>query len=110
MAENQARAERERRERYERLRKRGNEAAQKVIEAHENFMRAISEFDDARNELANTEFTPLGGGHECEALNNMITNPEGKAGLQGRLAAKGWQPRRDGWKFYTELWSLIPPK
>jgi hypothetical protein len=56
-------AQAERREKFQQLVERGRAAAQRVVEKHEDFMRAISALDDAREELFAPGCQDLGGPH-----------------------------------------------
>lgn len=105
-------AQAERRVQFDKLLGRGRAAARRILETHEEFMRAISMFDDVRQELFQPALQDLGGAHEAEELGKMILQPEGVlTGLQGRLLARGWQPRLLIRPSFLEIIGLVaPPK
>jgi predicted nucleic acid-binding Zn-ribbon protein len=103
-------AEAERARRFQELLGRGRAAAQRVVETHEEFMRAISMFDDTRTELLDPALQGLGGAHEAEALCKLLQQPDGvPTGLHGRLLSRGWTLRMAIRPTFLEIVGLIAP-
>ena len=100
----------ERRDKFQQLIGRGRAAAQRVVEKHEEFMRAISALDGCREELFAPELQSLGGAHECEELGKLIFQPDGLPGLHGRLMAQGWTLRTAIQPTYLEIVGVKAPE
>jgi hypothetical protein len=103
-------AEAERARRFQELLGRGRAAAQRLVETHEELMRAISGFDDTRQALLDPALQGLGGAHEAEALCKLIQQPDGvPTGLHGRLLSRGWTLRMAIRPTFLEIVGLIAP-